>query len=311
MEHPAHWQRLQAEFLDSWLQWVGPWRELPDAASWESWEKLFNELTGAAPWASFGLFGQLLAACGEASARGRRSGSITPALQSLLADFIHGIDLALLAGRAAAPLPAGTQWPAFGPSREWQNGYAALAAAQRVEREAALALQLAQWEALRVGAAAFSASLERDDDGPPIASLRGLYDAFIDHLETAYLAQARRPDYAQAFGHYLNASLGLRAAVRAWAQRTVPLLDVPTLDEFVALGRRVAALEAAAAGPSEPRPANVTPLQPTRQPAGRPVSKAARQPAGKAARQPAGAAPSEPAAAGAPGSLTSPRRQGP
>ena len=245
MRPQADWQRLQAEFLDNWLQCASLWRELPHEATWALWEKFSSEVAGTTPWTSFGLFAQLLSAYGEPSARGRRrNATITPALQTLLKRFIQGIDAALLAAVAAGEVPAVPRWPAFGVTREWQNAYATLVAAQRAERLAALALELAQWAALRAGVVAFSASLEREDDGPPIASLRGLYDAFIDHLETAYLAQARLPSYAQTFGEYLNASLGLRATLQAWAQRTAPLLGIPTLAEFVLLGQRVAALEA-------------------------------------------------------------------
>ncbi len=245
----ADWQRMQSALLEEWLKIAGgpPAGGTADVAAFWRDTLAGDQATasGAGPWSAFQLFARTLTAYSTWLKDSRqRASDVTAAVERMLDDLVAGIDVALNArtgmGGKAWPEPAA--WPAFGLTREWQKLATTLARAFNDEREAALALQILQWTALRDGAKRMRESLKRTD-GPSITSLKALYDHFIDHLEDAFQAQLRSEAYARAFGDHVNAGLKLREATQASMRKSLPLLGVPSMADLESLAQRLGQLE--------------------------------------------------------------------
>ena len=132
--------------------------------------------------------------------------------------------------------------PAVGPQREWQEMLKAVQRAVLAETEARAVIDEHYRLATRAALHAFADYL-KDDSGPPISTLRALYDAWIDHAEAAYAGRVMSEDFARDFAAWVNAGSEVRLAVRGLGGRLSALFDAPGRDEIDALLERQQAMQ--------------------------------------------------------------------
>ena len=134
--------------------------------------------------------------------------------------------------------------PAFGFTREHQERLQAIGKAQLRMQEA-----LARYQQLMAGAgqeafARFEAKLaEREEPGRQLASVRALFDLWVDAAEEAYAKIALSPDYRHAYGELVNAQMQLRAGQQALAEQAMTALGLPGRAELDSAHRKIAELE--------------------------------------------------------------------
>ncbi len=154
--------------------------------------------------------------------------------------------------------------PSVGPQREWQEMLKAVQRALLLEQQTRAALDEHYRLASRAAIARFATTLE-DDNGPPITTVRGLYDAWIDEAEAAYAARVMSEPFAQDFAAWVNAGSDVRLAVRRLGGRMSALFDVPGREEMDALLERQHAMQRELANLRAERDAtrSATPLAPS------------------------------------------------
>ncbi len=134
--------------------------------------------------------------------------------------------------------------PAFGPAREHQQRWQALAQAaqdyqQRNNEYNALLLKVAEKAYV-----AFEDKLEqRNATGQRIGSARALFDLWIDAAEEAYAREALSEEFRHAIGALANAQMRLRAAVQKEAEQFCNLFGLPTRTEVDSAHRKIAELQ--------------------------------------------------------------------
>jgi class III poly(R)-hydroxyalkanoic acid synthase PhaE subunit len=133
--------------------------------------------------------------------------------------------------------------PAIGPQREWQQALARLLDALRVQDDSARALMGQYRLAFAAALARFGEHLD-DESGPPIESLRALYDAWVEQAEAAYGERLRTPEFARAFAGWVNAGSATRLALRGLSERIAAALDLPQRAEIDRLLMRERQLQA-------------------------------------------------------------------
>jgi len=303
-DQAAEWQRLQQEFLSRWLGVDGGVATDP----WARLKEMFEQpgtvpgMPPTPPWNAFKAFAGLLREQAEVlNATRKRRVDVGSAMQALLESLVRGIDAAIAAqALVTAEDPTGTlafgkafaAWPALGLGREWQSKLQRCWQAWLADREADQHLRTVQWRALRAGCERCRRALAAP--GPAVASLRGLYDLFVDQVEAAWREAAMSDDYARAFGGRVNAGLALRTAIRDCVQALGSLFDLAGRAELDAIERRLRALEE-----RQWQPMPVEPAEPVSAPgpiAGAPPTMAKRP---RAARRPVSSR-RKPAAAPAP-----------
>jgi class III poly(R)-hydroxyalkanoic acid synthase PhaE subunit len=134
--------------------------------------------------------------------------------------------------------------PAFGPAREHQQRWQALADAaqayQQRNAEYATLLAKAGQKALDL----FEARLDKHEaPGAQISSARALFDLWIDAAEEAYAEEALSLEFRRAIGALSNAQMRLRAAVQKEIEQLSGLFGVPTRTEVDAAHRKIAELQ--------------------------------------------------------------------
>ena len=152
--------------------------------------------------------------------------------------------------------------PAFGPAREHQARWQALAKLQRDHQ-----LQMERYVAAIRGALddafhRFEAKLAgHEAPGKQLTSARTMFDLWIDAAEEAYAAVALSADFQRIYADLANAQMRLQAATRHELERACELLGVPNRTEMDAAHRRIAELErlvrrmaAGSARPAPPKP---------------------------------------------------------
>ena len=172
---------------------------------------------------------------------------------------------------APAPAPASSaassspEVPAFGATREHQQRAQRMAqAAQRMEA-AQRRLQRLWSDVLREASAQFVSQLPATQPGAATpASLRKLYDTWIDCAEGAYARVAHSESFCQAQAEFANAASQWRLEQQGNIEQWSKFLDLPTRSEINSLTRRLRALEeqlrlksrapAAPAAPAAPSP---------------------------------------------------------
>ncbi len=310
------WDRLQQAFLGLCFgeDGLAPWalfQTLADPAGSLARAAAEGQL-GMAPWRSFELFGELLRGQAERLRELRQEEiDVASAMRALLASLMRNLDILI----AAQALAAGDRsilgfvpeaWhaaaegsPALGLTRNWQLRWQRVVRTFDAARAAAATLQNLQWRALYAGCEHCGRAL--DAPGPAIASLRGLYDLFVDSVEAAWRETALSEEYASAFGASVNASLAVRGAIRDLLQPLSGVLEVAGRSELAAIERRLRAMESELQTLRDEREApNVLAASAPAPGAGR---RAARRKKGGAPASPAASMPVEPVAAdgGAPG----------
>ncbi|MFZ5636959.1 MAG: class III poly(R)-hydroxyalkanoic acid synthase subunit PhaE [Pseudomonadota bacterium] len=141
----------------------------------------------------------------------------------------------------------GMDWmrlPAFGPAREHQERWQALAEAQlelqrRNDEYAALLL-----EANNDAFERFERKLaERSEPGRQLQSARALFDLWIDAAEEAYAEIALSARFRRIYGDLVNAQMRVRAGIQGEVERLGNLFGMPGRTEVDAAHRRIAELE--------------------------------------------------------------------
>lgn len=198
--------------------------------------------------------------------------------------------------------------PVLGPQREWQAAGRRLVEAGLAERAAQRHLLAHHVAATRSALRAFAAFL-RDEDGPPLTTLRAVYDAWIGIADEAWRATLMSADYGRDFGAWVNRVSALRQAWSALDERVAALDGRPTRAAFEALLARqealAAELERLRAVPADP-PAMVVDEQPATPPREARAAPAAARPARQ--RPAAGAKSTPPARAAKPRNAPGTRR---
>ncbi|MBK8961376.1 MAG: hypothetical protein IPM80_23845 [Proteobacteria bacterium] len=143
------------------------------------------------------------------------------------------------AGRAWLQWSATTQaWahellalPSIGPLREWQEMLKTVQAAALHEDRIRAAVDEHYRLVTRAALSRLALALE-DHDGPPIRSVRALYDLWIDQAEAAYAERVMSHEFARDFAAWVNAGSALRLAIRKLGGRLTALIDAPGRDEI-------------------------------------------------------------------------------
>lgn len=133
--------------------------------------------------------------------------------------------------------------PALGPTREWSGKIAAIQRAVLAEREAAIVISSHYRTAFEAGLRGLAVHLS-DHSGPPITTVRGVYDAWVTQAEGAYRAQVMAVEFSRDFAQWVNAGSALRLAVRGLGERLGALFDLPQRSEIDILLQRHQALRA-------------------------------------------------------------------
>jgi hypothetical protein len=133
--------------------------------------------------------------------------------------------------------------PALGPQREWQEAVKAVVRAELAEQAAHLQLQTQQRRAQALALRRFAHFL-RDASGPPVTSLRSLYDAWIGIAERAHRDVVMEAGYSRDFGAWVDAANTTRLALRRLEARVAETLDQPHQGAIEALATRQAELQA-------------------------------------------------------------------
>lgn len=162
------------------------------------------------------------------------------------------------------------QMPAFGPAREHQERWQALAAAMLDLQQKNDDYSQLMLEAGRDAFERFERKLaERSEPGRQLQSARALFDLWIDAAEEAYAEIALSPRFRRVYGDLVNAQMRVRAGVQGEIERMGSLLGLPGRTEVDAAHRRIAELERQVRRLAVGRTA-----EPARRPAAAPVESA-------------------------------------
>lgn len=136
------------------------------------------------------------------------------------------------------------QMPAFGPAREHQERWQALAAAMLDLQQKNDDYSQLMLEAGRDAFERFERKLaERSEPGRQLQSARALFDLWIDAAEEAYAEIALSPRFRRVYGDLVNAQMRVRAGVQDQIERMGSLFGLPGRTEVDAAHRRIAELE--------------------------------------------------------------------
>jgi class III poly(R)-hydroxyalkanoic acid synthase PhaE subunit len=139
--------------------------------------------------------------------------------------------------------------PALGLTREHQQRWQRTADAARRVAEAQRRLQCLWSDALRDAATAFAARVAASGivipsiGAPSVATLRSLYDSWIDCAEEAYAGTAHSDSFCNALADFVNASSQWRREFAASVEQWSKLMDLPTRSELNSLTLRLKSAE--------------------------------------------------------------------
>ncbi len=252
-------------------------RERPDgfhgaadpAALWRAGEKLWEEAFGAdfltGVQQQFEQFGQAVASMLEAAPEERPEEALAAAVQGLSAElpeqlerewfalpFVWGSGLfRLLDYSPLTPLQefvdeqVGFSWqaPAVGPLRESIERVKALQHSERRARATADTLLRAYRGAVSLALERFALFLRRDE-GEPITTLRGLYDAWVSVAEQAYRDTVMSADFRSSFAECANATVAVVRERREFLAKEFNYFGIAQQSVIDALVDKQAGLEA-------------------------------------------------------------------
>lgn len=189
--------------------------------------------------------------------------------------------------------------PAFGPAREHQERWQALAQSVQDYQRCLGDYERVMLHVAQLAFARFESLLERHaEPGRQIGSARALFDLWIDAAEQAYGEVALSPEFRHVYGALTNAQMRLRLGVKGEVEQFCQALGMPTRTEVDSAHRKIAELErrlrrldkAAEAAEAEHRGTRRAPSAREDEPAAPPapaVRKTARKTPAKAAAKPA------------------------
>ena len=158
--------------------------------------------------------------------------------------------------------------PTFGFTREHQERAQALGKAHLRWQAALEAYNTLLARISQDAYACFEGKLaEREEPGRQLASVRALFDLWVDAAEEAWAKAALSPAYRHVFAELTNAQMQLRSAVQAQVEQAANTVGLPGRTELDSAHRKIAELERqlrrmqrAAAPPSQTTPqASATP----------------------------------------------------
>ena len=136
------------------------------------------------------------------------------------------------------------QQPAFGPAREHQERWQALAQAQMDYQRSQQAYYALLAQASQAAFGIFERKLaEHAAPGRQIESPRALFDLWIDAAEEAYAPVALSLEFRHAYADMVNGQMRLRLAMQQEVEQACRLLDLPTRSELDGAHRKIAELE--------------------------------------------------------------------
>ncbi len=163
-------------------------------------------------------------------------------LLETMAPAVAGFDASAL--QRGAALRDALSTPAIGPLREHVERWQKAMLAQLDYQDAAQAFSAQLGEIMKLALADFERRLsERGPSGQPPASMRALFDEWIEAGEKAWAERAGSDAFVAALGRYTNAQLRVRAAMADQVNRMAESLGLPTRGEVDADHRRIAMLE--------------------------------------------------------------------
>ncbi|HVF34775.1 MAG TPA: class III poly(R)-hydroxyalkanoic acid synthase subunit PhaE [Candidatus Saccharimonadia bacterium] len=266
---PKDWEALNQQFWKAWSSGV------PDAAApapgklpWheglEQWSRLFagsgdqgevveRMLAGARQFATFAQAAGQGAGANPWSAASMQPPGGASAFANPMLDAMRSLsgagatgfeDLAAQTQRMVEPMKqemAGLMsMPAFGSSREQQERAQKLAASLTGYREWFGRYQGLMLQASKRAYELMEAKLaERNEPGREIATLRGLYDVWIDAAEEGYAEVALSPEFRKVYGELVNAQMRVRKHVNEETERSTQTLGMPTRTEVNAVHARL------------------------------------------------------------------------
>ncbi|WP_279360725.1 class III poly(R)-hydroxyalkanoic acid synthase subunit PhaE [Xanthomonas sacchari] len=166
--------------------------------------------------------------------RGAGQAGIDPWLQQA-AQWLQGLQ------RDSGPW---LQMPGFGPARNHQARWRALAKAQQ-DYQAQLQAYLGLLQvAIDRAFGLFEEKLRaHEDPGRQLTNARAMFDLWIDAAEEAYAAAALSPEFRQVYADVANAQMRLRALLQRETEQVCEQVGLPTRTELDAAHRRIADLE--------------------------------------------------------------------
>jgi hypothetical protein len=129
-------------------------------------------------------------------------------------------------------------FPTFGYSREKQAQQLQLSGDVSDYTRAFSAYQALMLKAQLDGMQRFQKSFG-DDSLPPIDSLRGLYDAWVDAAEEAFAEAAMKPEFREVYGDLVNAQMRVKKHLIDQAQAVSRDFGMPTRSEVQSLAKAV------------------------------------------------------------------------
>lgn len=134
--------------------------------------------------------------------------------------------------------------PQVGPMREHAERWQKAMLAQLDYQEAARQFAAQMNEIMSLAQGHFRQRLEkRQAEGKPAATLRELFDEWVEAGETAWAERASGDAFVTALGAYSNAEMRVKAAQADQLNRVAESLGLPTKGEVDADHRRIAQLE--------------------------------------------------------------------
>lgn len=130
--------------------------------------------------------------------------------------------------------------PAFGLQREQLMQQQELAGAIQAALEANARYQTLIQQANAQGLERLQAKLaQRDAASAPIASLKALYDLWVDAAEDAYAEVALSDEFRAAYGEMANSQMRVRQLQQRQTSQWCRELGMPTREEVASLGERL------------------------------------------------------------------------
>jgi hypothetical protein len=244
--------------MPDWRSALGQWGELAGGGSFDATRAA--EKLGVHGQQFFGLMQELMQRAGAGATpaadlsalwRGQLGDGnpMLDALRQVSAEGARGWEqLSEAARNAAQPvtteLLATLKLPGFGLGRERQAEVGDLVAAQIAQGEAVQAYQRLLLKASEAGLERFEGKLaEHSEPGRQIASMRALYDLWIDAAEEAYAEIALSPAFREAYGKLVNTQMRVKQLQQKEVARAAAELGMPTRSELDGVLRRLHELQ--------------------------------------------------------------------
>lgn len=245
------WQVLAQQSWDAWLRRLQPAPEVAPAGN-ETLERTLSGLKGCFDWmqgvsaahasqpeADWQTLLQAWAGAGNQPFTQAFNGIDNNAAQGFVQDWQQWLQT-VQANGFAMPAAITESTPMLGLQREQFMQQQALAAAIQQALQANARYQELIARANTQGLERLQANLAaRDANSPPIESLKGLYDLWVDAAEEAYAEIALSDEFRRVYGEMVNSQMRVRQLQQQQVAQWSRELGLPTREEVSALGERL------------------------------------------------------------------------